>query len=73
MKLYRLTTTLPGADGSSHFYYDTKEKAEAELNGYDNGEVELVEIVADYEVNYSDGCTMNDLTFGDFNADETIL
>lgn len=70
MKLYRVTTTFIGADKPSKLYFDTAEKAKAFLADRDNGEIRLVDVRADYPLNYSDGCTMNDLTYGDFNAKE---
>jgi len=71
MKLYRVTTTFIGADAPSKLYFDTEAKAGEYLKAEcQNGEMDVVEVVADYPLNYSDGCTMNDLTFGDFNAKE---
>lgn len=70
MRLYKLTTTFSGADGASNFYYNTKAKAMKALEDLDNGEVTEVELTADYNLNYSDGCTANDLTYGNFDADE---
>lgn len=73
MKLYKVYTTFKGANGPSHFYYDTEEKAQKFLNNQENGEIKPVEVIADYELNYSDGCTFNDLTFGEFDASEKLL
>lgn len=70
--LFKLRTTFLDADGPSTFYYDTKDKATSELVslGFSviNGEVERVRIVTDYQPNYFDGCTLNDLTYGNFDA-----
>ena len=74
MKLYRVTTTFLGADSPSMLYFNTAEKAEKFLDEEcQNGTYEPVDVVSDYSPNYSDGCTMNDLTFGDFNAKEIVL
>ena len=74
MKLYRVTTTFLGADAPSKLYFDTELKAKKFLGispqRVCNGEIETVNLVADYPLNYSDGCTMDDLTYGDFNAKE---
>lgn len=71
MRLYRVTTTFLGADGPAIVYYNTRVKARRFLNKCDNGEITIVNVTANYPLNYSDGCTMNDLTYGDFNAVET--
>lgn len=72
-KLYRVETTFAGADAPSKLYFDNRKKAQDYL--YDiceNGCVEIVSIESDYPLNYSDGCTMNDLTYGDLNVTETV-
>lgn len=69
MKLYRVTTTFIGADSPSVLYFNTEEKAQTFLSTCQNGGADLVDVLtADGEYNYSDGCTLNDLTFGAFNA-----
>ena len=74
MKLYRVTTTFVGADKPSRLYFDTEYKARKFLGipcqQSLNGEVEMVNIIANYPLNYFDGCTMNDLTYGAFDAKE---
>lgn len=72
MTLYRITTTYMGADGPTKTYYNDVTKAFKAFTACKNAEVEKVEVIADYELNYSDGCTMNDLTFGDLDAIEII-
>ena len=74
MKLYRVTTTFLGADTPSHFYFDNAEKAETFLEKEcANGVYEKVDIICNYALNYFDGCTMDDLTFGAFDAKEILL
>lgn len=68
MRLYRVTTTFPGADEPSRFYFDAKEKALNYLADCENGEFEKVVVTCEYSINYSDGCTLNDLCYGDFNS-----
>ena len=73
MKLYRVTTTFLGADAPSKFYFNTAVKAEDFLEKEcQNGVYEPVDITADHPLNYWDGCAMNDLTYGDFDAEETV-
>ena len=72
-KLYRVETTFAGADAPSKLYFDNRKKAQDYLYDFcSNGCVEIVNIESGYPLNYSDGCTMNDLTFGDFNVTETV-
>lgn len=66
--LFQVTTTFSGADGASEFYFDTEEKAKNFLETCQNGESEAVKIESEYKLNYSDGCTLNDLTFGSFDV-----
>ena len=74
MKLYRVTTTFLGADAPSQFYFKTAEKSEDFLDTEcQNGQYEKVDIVSKNPLNYFDGCTMNDLTFGNFDAKEIVL
>lgn len=73
MKLYRLTTTWVGANGPSRYYFDTLEKALAYMARCENGEIEKVGIAADYQINYSDGCTEGDLTYGEFDAKIEVI
>lgn len=65
MNLYRVSTTFLGAGDASRFYFDTEEKANKYLSKHDNGEIDKVRVTADY-LNYSDGCTLNDLIYGMF-------
>lgn len=62
MILYAATTTFLGADGASTFYFDTLDKAQNYLDDQLNGEITKFEVKGD--VNYHDGCTYNDLSFG---------
>lgn len=62
MTLYKVTTTFLGAYGPSTFYFDTIEKAQNYLDDQLNGEITKFEVKGD--VNYHDGCTYNDLSFG---------
>lgn len=62
--LYKVTTTFFCADHSSSFYFDTIEKATRYLDSCNNGEINEVIISCDADINYSDGCTFNDFTFG---------
>lgn len=74
--LYKVSAKWAGIimDRPQCSYYDTKQKAMDYLkNKCDCGEVTTVKISADYELNYFDGCTFNDLTFGDFDATEEEL
>lgn len=74
MKLYRVTTTFLGAGGPSQFYFKTSEKAENFLvTECQNGEIEKVDVIGKQPLNYFDGCTMNDLTYGMFDAKEIEL
>ena len=60
-KLFEVSTTFLGADGSSNLYFDTKEKAEKFLSKCHNGEINEIIAESDTEINYSDCCTYNDL------------
>lgn len=62
-----------GADAPSDLYFNTEEKARAFLENQDNGEIRHVDVQSKYPLNYSDGCTMNDMTFGNFDAVEIHL
>lgn len=66
--LYRVRTTHLGADAPSEYYFDTLAGAEMDLHHLSNGEVEKVTIDSNYPLNYSSGCTMDDLTYGFFDA-----
>lgn len=66
--LYRVRTTHIGADAPSEYYFDTLAGAELNLRHLGNGEIHKVTIESDYPLNYSAGCTMNDLTYGSFDA-----
>lgn len=66
--LYRVRTTHIGADAPSEYYFDTLAGAELNLMHLGNGEAHKVTIESDYPLNYSAGCTMNDLTYGDLDA-----
>lgn len=74
MKLYRVTTTFLGADAPSKFYFNSAEKAEDFLEKEcPNGVYEPVSVISRYELNFWNGCTMNDLTEGQFDAKEIVL
>lgn len=62
--LWRVRTTFLGADRPSEFYFDTQAGAEMNLAHLDNGNVEKVSITSDYPLEYSTGCTLDDLTHG---------
>lgn len=62
--LWRVTTRYIGADGSSMFFFDTEEKATAFLWGCNNGAASRREYISDLPLNYSDGCTWDDLIMG---------
>lgn len=71
MILYQVRTTFLGAGSPSHFYFDTIGKAEAFLDNCINGEIKKVSIVPDgcfafNTLNYSDGCSLDDLCYGRF-------
>ncbi len=70
--LYRVRTTFIGADAPSEFYFDNIKSAENYLSTLVNGEIEAVTIKADYPLNYSQGCTLADLTYGNFDCKITI-
>lgn len=80
MRLWGVTTRYPGSDKASTFYFDTEDKAAAFLETCENGEItEYADVhlkapahmfsdeLVRQEVNYSDGCTANDMCFGDFD------
>lgn len=67
-ELYKVYTAFPGADGPSTFYFDTADKAQKYLDGCDNGKIIKVKITSNEPLNYSDGCTLNELTY-DFEID----
>ena len=66
-ELYKVTTTFLGADRPSDFYFDNADKAETFLAKQINGEITKVRVTAEY-LNYSDGCTYNDLVYGKFQT-----
>ena len=66
--LFRLKTTHLGADAPTEYYFDTLAGAEMNLHHLSNGNIDKVVIDSNYPLNYSAGCTMNDLTYGFFDA-----
>ena len=74
-ELYRVETTFLGADAPSRFYFDEAEKAENFVEKEcDNGVTEIVGIISDRRLNYFDGCTWNELNYGqDHKLKEVIL
>lgn len=73
-ELYKVCTTFPGADGPSTFYFDTADKAQKYLDSCDNGEIIKTKVSSDTPLNYSDGCTLNELTYGfEIDARETKI
>lgn len=66
--LYRVRTTHLGADAPSEYFFDTLAGAEMNLHHLSNGEVEKVTLESNYPLNYTAGCTMDDLTYGFFDA-----
>lgn len=72
MVLYRVTTTFLGASGSSEFYFDTMEKAQAfREKECQNGEIAQLLAMRNGVggINYSDECSLCQLTYGDFELD----
>lgn len=67
-ELYKVRTTFPSADGPSTFYFDTADKAQKYLDSCNNGKIIKVKITSDEPLNYSDDCTLNELTY-DFKID----
>lgn len=73
-ELYRVETTFLGADAPSKFYFDEAIKAEEFLEKEcSNGFYEPVGIISDYRLNYSDGCTWDDLTYGQNHKPKEII
>lgn len=62
-ELYKVYTAFPGADGPSTFYFDTADKAQKYLDSCDNGKIIKVKITSSAPLNYSDGCTLNELIY----------
>lgn len=59
MTAYKVTTTFLGADGSTEFYFSTKEKAREFLGEQQNGEIDEVEVPClPWE-----GCHWNEIKF----------
>lgn len=67
--LWEVKTTFCGADGPSKFYFDTRSAAEMNLMHLSNGDITKVSIESDYPLNYFSGCTYNDLTYGNLDAE----
>ena len=64
--LYTVKTTNPGADKPTVLYFDSQEKAQHFLTAHcDNGEVEQETVSYKSCLNYSDGCTYNELMYFD--------
>lgn len=73
-KLYRVETTFAGADAPSRFYFDESEKAEKFFEKEcQNGSLEKVGIISDYRLNYSDGCTWNELTYNEDRKPKEVV
>jgi len=73
-ELYRVETTFLGADAPSKFYFDEAIKAEEFLEKEcSNGVYEPVGIISDYRLNYSDGCTWDDLTYGQNHKPKEVI
>ena len=61
-RLYRVETTFLGTDAPSRFYFDDAIKAEKFFfKECQNGVMEIVGIISDCRLNYSDGCTWSEL------------
>ena len=60
-QLFEVSTTFLGADDPTELYFDTKEKAENFLSKQDNGYITKIIAESNTKINYSDGCTYNDL------------
>lgn len=70
MILYQVRTTFLGAGSPSHFYFDTIGKAEAYLDNCINGEIVKLSIAPFgrlKSLNYWDGCSLDDLCYGNFD------
>ena len=72
MKLYYVETVFLGADAPNRFYFDTLNKAQDFLDGQKNGSIHKVTIITNESLNYWDGCTLCDLTYG-FSIDAIQL
>ena len=62
--LFEVATTFEGDWVATEYYFDTKEKAETFLAEQENGDISVVTIASDHNLDYSDGCSWNDLVFG---------
>lgn len=60
-QLFEVSTKFLGADEPTELYFDTKEKAENFLIKQDNGYITKITAESNTQINYSDGCTYNDL------------
>lgn len=68
-ELYKVCTTFPGADGPSTFYFESAEEAQKFINRECvNGEIIKILVTSSAPLNYSAGCTLNELTY-DFKID----
>ena len=73
-KLYCVETTFLGADGPSKFYFDEPEKAEKFLEKEcQNGGIEIIGVISEYRLNYSDGCTWNELVFNEEHKVKEVI
>lgn len=69
MILFQVSTTFLGADSPTQFYFDCIGKAESYLDNCINGEITKMSIAPCgclKSLNYWDGCTLNDLCYGNF-------
>jgi len=73
-RLYRVETTFLDADGPNRFYFDDAIKAEKFFfNECQNGVMEIVGIISDYRLNYSDGCTWNELIYNEDRKPKEVI
>ena len=73
-ELYRVETTFAGADAPSSFYFDESIKAENFLEKEcQNGGIEIVGIISNYRLNYSDGCTWNELIYNEDREPKEVI
>ena len=63
VKIYKVTTTLLGADVPSQFFYDSLSKAQKALEKFENGEIDGIYVKPQMLEGYEDGCTWDSLRF----------
>ena len=70
--IFRVTTNF--GYGPSYFHYNSMEAAEAKLDEFDNGEIDVLRVIHRIPLYYSDGCTWDELTYGvyDYKVNSVI-